>query len=196
MSDAESREALAERVAALEATVAELREAVTTATNRDLPLLKGTLRALAEEEVESLDELPDVGRALNDRLDAYDERLAAVEHRLAALGDVGTETSSKEEKIAAVLAFAMHKRNGRSRVTVSPTEIKGCTGVSRRYAYDLLEAIAAEVDGVRLRESRQVETGSGTERQGKALLVDCERVHNDRAGVNQFTTGEGVADKS
>lgn len=46
-----------------------------------------------------------------------------------------------------------------SKVAVTVSEIKGCVGVSRWYAYDLIDAMTSEINGVRLREARQVETG-------------------------------------
>jgi hypothetical protein len=109
--------------------------------------------------------------------------------RVAALGDVGTDATSKEEKYAAVLAFAANKDTSTGKVAVTPAEVRGCTGVSRRYAYDLTEAMGTDIDGVQVREARQVQTGSGVEQKRKALLVDCERVHATGGDVNQFTTG-------
>jgi len=74
-------------------------------------------------------------------------------------------------------------------VAVSPGEIRGCVDVSRRYTYDLIEEMGAEVPGVDVREARQVKTGSGTKRKGKALLVDYEAVHELGEGGKAFTTG-------
>lgn len=95
---------------------------------------------------------------------------------------------SKAETFAAVFVLAAIKRNGAGTVTVSPHEVKGCTGVSRRYAYELIDAMGAEVDGVEVREATRVRTGSGTTRKGKALLVNCERVQSG-GSVNEVTTG-------
>jgi len=95
-----------------------------------------------------------------------------------------------------VLAFAQNKAGESGKVAVTPAEIRGCTGVSRRYAYDLVDAVAADVAGVQVRESKRVRTGNGTERKQKALLVDCERVHELDDAVNSFTTtnrGDGEA---
>lgn len=170
-------------------SIAALGEEVSAVTNRDIPLLKGTLRRLLG--VESVDDLPAAARAVQGQLEAVEDRLSAVEARLDRLGDVGTEATTKEEKFAAVLAFAMNKRNGSSKVAVSPQEVKGCTGVSRRYAYDLIDAMGASIDGVEVREARTVPTGTGPERQGKALLVNCERVHELDGGVNRFNTRGG-----
>ena len=104
------------------------------------------------------------------------------------MSDIETEATSKEAKVDAVLAFAHNKRNGRGTVALSHQEVKGCTEVSRRYAYELIDAMGAEVDGVEVREAQTVRTGSGTKRKGKALLVDCERVR-EVSDVNQVTTG-------
>jgi hypothetical protein len=74
---------------------------------------------------------------------------------------------------------------------VTPAEIRGGTGVSRRYAYDLVDTLAVDVDGIAVRESQQVKTGSETEREQKALLVDCEQVHDVSEAVKEFTTRGG-----
>ena len=110
MSEAVEWEQLTERVAELETALAELREEVAVAKNRDIPLLKGTLRRVVGAEGDSIDELPDGGRALRRQLEASEARLEVIEDRLERLDDVGTESTSKEEKFAAVLAFAENNR--------------------------------------------------------------------------------------
>lgn len=47
--------------------------------------------------------------------------------------------------------------------------------------------MAGCIGGVSMREAHE-ETGSGTARKGKALLVDCDVVHSGNERVNQFTT--------
>jgi len=42
--------------------------------------------------------------------------------------------------------------------------------------------------GVRLRETKDVQTSTGVEDKKKAFLVDCEAVRVDGDGVTQFTT--------
>jgi hypothetical protein len=189
-------EDLRERVAALEASVAEVRASLDQAVDRDIPLLKGTVRAAIDAEIDDIEDLPDAGHAFAERLADSEGRLAAVERRLAAFGDVDTTADTKAEKMAAVLAFALNKHNDRSKVAVSPHEVRGCAGVSRRYAYELINAMGDEVAGVTVREPQRVETGTGTKQKGKALLVNCEAVHSDPEGVNQFTTGGGRTDRS
>lgn len=93
------------------------------------------------------------------------------------------------------MAFAANEAAGDGKVAVTPAEIRGLTGVSRRYAYDLVDPIAADVDGVPVRESQQVTTGTGTKHEQKALLVDCEEVHGLAEAVNLLTTEGGGTDE-
>ncbi|MCU4926470.1 hypothetical protein OB905_10815 [Halobacteria archaeon AArc-dxtr1] len=182
-------ESCADRVVALETTVTELEAQLETATNRDIPLLKGTIRALVGAEIDEIGELPESGRTFNRQVETHAERLDAVEKRLAALGEIDREKTTKEQKIAAICTFAQNKRGGRSStVAVTAKEIQGCVGVSRRYAYDLIGEVAEVVEGARVRDAREVPTATGVEHKKKALLIDCEAVHVENGGVNQFTT--------
>lgn len=179
-----------DRVAALERQLATIQTELQTVTSHDLPLLKGTLRSLLDAEVGAVDEFPAAGHAFGQQVSEHEQRLEQLEARV----DVVTQqadASTKAEKIGAVLAFAQNKADASGKVAVTPSEVRGCTGVSRRYAYDLVDTIASDVDGVRLRDGQQVQTGSGSERKQKALLVDCERVHELGEAVNQFTTANG-----
>lgn len=81
------------------------------------------------------------------------------------------------------------QRGDQSKVAVTVPEIKGCLGVSPRDAYELIETMATDIPGVRMRESKRIETASGVTRKKKALLIDCERVSGETGGVNNFTTG-------
>lgn len=105
---------LRERVAALEATVTELEAQLDGTVNRDVPLLKGTVRGVVDAEIDDLGALPDAGRAFNREVATHGERLDAVERQLAALGDVETAKTTKEQKLAAIRAFALNKRGSRS----------------------------------------------------------------------------------
>lgn len=189
MSDTER---LQERVETLEATVSDLHQRLHEAVNRDIPLMKGTIRALLDADIEEINELPDAGRSFHHRVDAYDDRLATLETRVQRFDDISGEQSSKEQKIAAVLSYAVNKCGpGQRKVAVTATEIKGVAGVSRRYAYDLVEAIADELSECELREGETVQTSSGPKHKSKAVIVDCELVHEDGRSVNSFTTGDG-----
>ncbi|NHN46486.1 hypothetical protein G9464_02570 [Halostella sp. JP-L12] len=117
-------EALERRLAALEDAIHDLEETVSRATNRDIPLLTGTLRALVDADIETLEELPDAGRTFRQHCAEREERLRAVEAQIDALGDAEAAKTTKAEKYGAILSFAHNKRNGNAKVAVSPAEIK------------------------------------------------------------------------
>lgn len=140
-----------ERVADLEAAVERVEATLQTVTNRDVPLLKGTIRTMTDESIDSVDAFPQAGRRFGEEVTVLEDWVTELEGQMARFGEIGAERSSKEEKYAAVLTFAANKRTANGKVAVSPREIKGCIGVSRRYAYDLLEAMAEDLEGVRVR---------------------------------------------
>ena len=113
-----------------------------------------------------------------DRLTALEEIVEALEARVDALGAVNAELTSKEEKYAAVLEFAFEKDAESGSVSVGPHEIRECADVSRRYAYELIDAMGRSLSGCEVRESDVVETITGSRRRSKALLVDCDVVRN------------------
>jgi hypothetical protein len=76
------------------------------------------------------------------------------------------------------------------KVSVSASEIIGATGVTRRYAYDLIEELPDEYDCF---DNRNTISSYGSleidqDSQTRALIVDCEGVQYDVDGVNKFTT--------
>ncbi len=159
---------------------------------RYLPLVTATLRALTVADIDTVEDLPAAGTQFHQQVEEFATSVDALEERVAALGDVGTEKTTKEQKYAVVLAFPQNKGGAaQPKVAVTAPAIKGCVGVSRRYAYDLIDAMAGDVDGVQLREATRVETATGVERKPKALLVDCEAVHTFGGSVNTFITGGG-----
>jgi tetrahydromethanopterin S-methyltransferase subunit G len=169
--------ALRERVAALEQRVDTVESALETAINRDIPLLKGTVRSIVDADIETIEELPPAGRAFGQRYVERGDRLAEVEARLEVLHS-HTDGSTKAEKFAAVLSFAQNKADKGGKVAVTPAEIRGCTGVSRRYAYDLVEALATEVDGSR----------SGSPNRSRLDRVLNGKRRRSWLTVNRFTT--------
>ncbi|MFC7176983.1 hypothetical protein [Halosegnis marinus] len=182
------KQALSERVTDLEATVEGLEARLEGATNRDIPLLKGTVRAVVGADIDAIGELPDAGRAFHREVATLGERVATVEEQVAAFGDVDAAKTTKAQKLAAICAFAQNKQHSQSTtVAVTAADIRGCVGVSRRYAYELIDDAAAEIDGARVREATSGQSGGAPKK--KALLVDCEQVRTGDDGVNQFTTG-------
>jgi regulator of replication initiation timing len=145
--------------------------------------LKDTQTLVFETLKPRLDELE--GRV--DELEAENERLRA---RLS-------ESGGKEEKVAAIVRFALNKRGAADdAIKITPEEIKGATGVSRRYAYDLVDDLPDEFDWC-LRPEEMQQYGAielDLSSQAKCLGIDFAGVHSAGCPVNKFTTaseGEG-----
>lgn len=100
-------------------------------------------------------------------------------------------TPRRKRRYDAGLAFVVNTQTSTGSVAVTPSEVQGCTGVSRRYACELTEATGSDVDGVQVREERQIQTGSGVEQKPTALLVDCDQAHTAGDGLGRFTAAEG-----
>jgi len=78
-------DAVEERLEALDAAVEELCEDLRVVVNRDVPLLKGTVRAIVDEDVESVEDFPDAGCAFGRRVNDLDATVTALAARLDRL---------------------------------------------------------------------------------------------------------------
>jgi len=167
-----TRPKLVERVRELEAAIEDLRE------------LTGKRGA------ETNRRMADIERQLDDLQTAVESH----GEQLEAVADIGTEKTGKAEKVAAIAAFAMGKVDGtQTKTTVEASEIRGCVDVTRRYAYELIDAIgtSTEYEWAAVRDEQTVPTGNGTARKKKALKVDCDRLQKSShapESVNKFTT--------
>ena len=163
MSSAESldklsRDELVERVTNLEEKVEQLEENTVSRT---------TLNVLLSElgEVEDFTADPVQQRSLLtelvETLASIERRLETIEGDVAAIRDLGSQTTSKEEKIAQIVEYASNKQSvDQDRVTVLPKTIKGITDVSQRYAYDSVNIVSvrsfhSEIVAVDRRSSRR-----------------------------------------
>lgn len=132
--------------------------------------------------------------ALETENEALRSRLQTVEGELDAVRSIGAEKTSKEEKVAQIVQYAENQRDDASVWRVTAKEIVGITGVSRRYAYDLIDAddgLPAEYDWAAEREPQSKPTGKdggGTIEWKNALEIDFEQLHTDPESVNKFTT--------
>lgn len=126
------------------------------------------------------------------RVEDLEARLAEIETQLDAIQDLGQEKSSKEEKIAALVQYAQNKCMApeTDRVALTAREIRGVAGVSRRYAYDLIDDLpgdyvwAKDRRAVRQYGSLEIDKDGNT----RALVVDLELLHSNPEAVNKFTT--------
>lgn len=136
-------------------------------------------------------------QAIATEAQALEQRVSRLERQLEQFEDLTETASSKTEKLAAIVQFGENKATHRmDKVSVSASEIIGATGVTRRYAYDLIEELPDEYDCFDNRNtiSQYGSLENDQDSQTRALIVDCEGVQCAVDGVNKFTTrttGEG-----
>jgi hypothetical protein len=155
----------------------------------DVGLMERTFRTLrAHEELEG--ELREIRRRLDEHETVIDR-----------LDDIGNGLSTKEQKIAQVVAYARNSRGpDQTRVTVTRQNVKGATGISRRYSYRLIDdMITGDGDQGAVGpngfdwaldpqdQPRHVEQDV----PDVGVLIDFERLHDDPAAVNKFITRNG-----
>ena len=143
-----------------------------------------------ENTDDRVSELEDENAELRGRLDALEARIDVVEDG----------SSTKSGKIRQIVAGAENNRTGdQPAVVMDAAKIVTVTGVSRRYAYDLIDDLPEKHHWIltrskaRERQFGSVEIDDG--RQTKAIVIDFEALHSDLEAVNKFTTsraGEGA----
>lgn len=156
---------------------------------------------------EALDQLADMDRrmtemgkvmsTLRDRLvdvEAENEQLRGTVETLQARVDVLEGDAANTGKETKVKLLVNHAENlagkGQRGVILTARDIKGATGVTRRYAYDLMDDLPQEyhflLDRDELQQYGDLEIDKDA--QDRGLFVDLERLHSDGEAVNLFTT--------
>lgn len=118
-------------------------------------------------------------------------RLAEIENQIDTIQELGTKKTTKEEKIAQLVTYAENQRGAQTdRVALTVKEITGVTGVSRRYAYDLLDDLPSAYEWLLDRSdvSQYGDLEIDKDSQDRALIIDFEQLHKDDGAVNKFTT--------
>lgn len=133
-----------------------------------------------------------VDGSVMDRIDDLEAQMNRIESQLEAIQDLGREKSTKEEKIARLVQYAQNLSNdGRSgRILLKAKDIKGTAGVSRRYAYDLMDELPEKYEWA-LNRSQLSQYGDleiDKDGQDRALVIDLDALHTDDEAVNKFTT--------
>jgi chromosome segregation ATPase len=136
-----------------------------------------------ENTDDRVSELEDENTELRGRLDALESRIDVLEDG----------SSSKDGKIRQIVTGAENNRTGdQSAVVMDAAKIVTVTGVSRRYAYDLIDDLPEKHHWILARsEARERQFGSleiDDGKQTKAIVVDFEALHSDSEAVNKFTT--------
>lgn len=184
MSDAE--DGIEERVAQLEQDVQQ--RAMMSEARLAFRLLAESVGVNPPEDADMVQQ----AQLIAEKLESLRGTVADTQTQLEAIQDLGREKTSKEEKVAAIVQFAQNTATDpeTDRVAVKARQIKGVAGVSRRYAYDLIDDLSREYEWVHNRSSlsQYGDLELDKSSQAKAIIVDLEQLHNDEAAVNKFTT--------
>lgn len=128
--------------------------------------------------------------------EALSERVAQLEQNVAAISDLGREKTTKEEKIAAMVQFAVNQASDptRERVALTPKEIKGVTGVGLRHAYNYLDELPGQYEFLLakkdVKQYGDLEIDKSSRK--RALIVDLELLHSDEQALNKFNNSNGT----
>jgi len=152
--------------------------------------LEGEVSRLDTIAIRAIERAKDAQNAADDLADRVDA-LEAENKRLRSRLD---EDQSKEDKVGNLVEYASNKRNhDQAVVALSPQEIKGAYGCSRRYAYNLVDNLPEEyhwiLSGEDLAESQYGSIEREVSKAGKRIGIDIEGVHSAGCPVNHFITG-------
>jgi len=152
----------------------------------DLEVDVDRLDTIAVRAIDRAKDAQDTADDLAGRVDT----LEAENERLRSRLD---ENQSKEDKVGSLVEYASNKRDhDQAVVALSPQEIKGAYGCSRRHAYNLVDDLPGEyhwiLSGEFLAESQYGSLERDTSKVGKRIGIDFEGVHTAGCPVNHFIT--------
>ena len=190
----------------LESEVGQLRERMRQ-TQTDVAFLKKALVTLTDADLGDelgVRGLSDAAERTRAEIDDLETAVASHGETLDTIADIGDDKTSQEEKLGAIVAYANQARGNSSKALVTPKEIAGATGCSKRYAYDLVDKIGGlredgsgggydegEYPWATVRKAQTVPTANGGERKSKGLKIDFDRVQRDPDALNWFNNGSG-----
>ena len=175
------------KIRKLESTVEDLEGLIKALKNRNDTLVDLLFDREKWENTEYADK---DAEPLAERVEQLGDRLVELEQNIAAISDLGREKTTKEEKIAAMVQFAMNQATDPTaeRVALTPKEIKGVTGVGLRHAYNYLDELPGEfeflLDKADVKQYGDLEIDKSS--QKRALIVDLELLHSDEQALNKF----------
>jgi len=130
---------------------------------------------------------------LQDRVDELEAENQRLRERLDEGGAGG-----KDEKVAAIVQYAHEARGSAPAVKLTAKEISGAAGVTRRYAYNLMDGedgLPAEYDWFLTPGEMQQYGSLQVDNDERRLGIDFEGVHSAGCPLNKFITqpqgGEG-----
>jgi len=136
-----------------------------------------------EKASAAVDRINDLADRVDD-LEAENDRLRS---RLKSSASRG-----KDQKVADIVQFADNARGADPAIKLTAKDIKGATGCSTRYAYDLMDDLPEEYDWFltpqEMTQYGSLEVDNVDERR---LGVDFEGVHSSGCPLNKFNNGSG-----
>lgn len=141
----------------------------------------GTIFEAADSAINSIESLQDTVLIHDSQIEQLQQRVNSLEDTLHA--------ESKQAKVKAIVHYAENRRHdGQEAVVLDTKEIKGATGVTRRYAYDIIDEWSAQYpfleDRDELQQYGQLEIDTDARDRGIAVVFD--RVPQDGGSLNKF----------
>lgn len=134
----------------------------------------------------------DARKDLEETVDELVDRVGALEEENCRLRARVDTADGKDEKVAKIVQFANNARGKEPAIKLTAKDIKGATGCSRRYAYDLMDDLPDEYDWfLRPQEMTQYGSLQIDNTDARRLGIDFEGVHSSGCPVNKFTTSDG-----
>ncbi|MDS0258586.1 hypothetical protein NDI56_04065 [Haloarcula sp. S1CR25-12] len=186
------REELVETIVELSGTVEDLAESESLAA-LEIAALRKLLAGLADVDSDDADptEMSAMDKAsvavdringLADRVDDLEKENERLRSRLE-----GSSSRGKDQKVADIVQFADNARGADPAIKLTAKDIKGATGCSTRYAYDLMDDLPEEYDWfLTPREMTQYGSLEVDNTDERRLGVDFEGVHSSGCPLNKF----------
>lgn len=151
---------------------------------------------LEDERQQRIDAIKTAGEdraELRRLLNEHSDRINELENNQQRIESRFDDSDGKSSKVAEIVRFAANARSeGQPAIKLTAKDIKGATGCSRRYAYDLMDDLPTEYDWFltpqEMKQYGSLEIDNSGERR---LGVDFEGVHSSGVPLNKFTTRNG-----
>lgn len=134
-------------------------------------------------------------------IDAATERLDEMEAQVETIANVGGKQTGKGEKISQLVAYAWNLADeDQNKITLTPENIEGATGVGTRYAYQLVDEMinGDSEDGTIGADGYDWATDPATRNRrpdqdtpDKGVTVDLDAVQSEYGQLNSFNNGNG-----
>jgi len=168
-------------------------QAAVQAVRRQLKVHNKLLVGTPESVQEVVD--PDEAESYHDRLTGLGDRVESVEADVESLdGVIADGSGGKVGKVHDIVEMADNRRTDEALVEFEVGDVVDATGVSRRYANDLIDgpnSLPSEYEWMHeradLKQYGELELDRST--QNKALVIDFDGVQGKKCPVNKFTTG-------